>query len=179
MEYENEKIKRVVLYSMLIVFIGSVLANIMIWRGQDISMFYLPYSDYDSVNAISGKGIMIYVLLERTKQFLIIFLIYKVAPKTLVFRMITTSLLFVFGFVISCQMYFLGLTGVVWLILCLFPHYIIYILLIYNLFRYKEIGTDQRQRVLYIGVLVLYFVLGVVSESIFSRILIKNFLQYI
>lgn len=179
MSYESEKIKNTIVYFLIIVLSGCVLANVMIRCRQDVSMFYLPFSDYAGVEALPARQTFFYVLLQRAKQLLIVYLLYKVFPGQFVFRTIMTCLLFFFGFVVSCQMYYLGMQGIIWLMLCLFPHYLIYMWLLYHLYRYQDIGGTNRQSLLYFGLTAAYFLIGVMAESIVSRIFLKNFLQYI
>ena len=179
MSYESEKIKNTIVYFLIIILAGCVLANVMIRCGQDVSMFYLPFSDYAGVEALPARQTFFYVLLQRAKQLLIVYLFYKVFPGPVVFRTIMTCLLFFFGFVVSCQMYYLGMQGIIWLMLCLFPHYLIYMWLLYHLYRYQDTVGTNRQSLLYFGLTAAYFLIGVMAESIVSRIFLKNFLQYI
>lgn len=179
MSYEAEKIKNTIIYFLIIILSGCVLANAMIRCGQDVSMFYLPFSDYAGIQTLPARQTFFYVMIQRAKQLLIVYLLYKVLPGQFVFRTIMTCLLFFFGFVVSCQMYYLGLQGVIWLMLCLFPHYLVYMWLLYHMYRYRDIGREPRKFALYIGIMFACFLIGVLAESIVSRIFLKNFLQYI
>ncbi len=179
MQYEMEKMKNGIIYFLIVVLAGCVLANIMIRCKQDVSMFYLPFSDYAEIDAMSAKKTFFYVLIQRAKQLILIYLLYKAIPGQVIFRTIMTGLLFLFGFVLSCQMYYLGMRGIIWLLLCLLPHYLIYMWLLYHLYRYKEPSHERKKIVLYIGLSAAYFIAGVLTESVVSRIFLKNFLQYI
>lgn len=107
-------------------------------------------------------------------------MLYKVFPPKAVFSIGMSALLFLFGFVISCQMFYLGLSGVWFLLLCLFPHYLIYLGMLYYLAaEARKVGEDKNKKRMAAMILILTFFVGILSESILSKIFLKNFLQYI
>ena len=104
----------------------------------------------------------------------------KVFPAKAVFSIGLSVLLFLFGFVISCQMFYLGISGVWFLLLCLFPHYLIYLGMLYYLaVEVRKTGEDKMRKRMAVLVLIMTFFVGILSESILSKIFLKNFLQYI
>lgn len=179
MSYEIEKLRKNILYFLAVVLLGSVVANVMIRCGQNMSMYCISYTDYGSISELTNAQTFFYVLSQRAKQFLVIILLYKVFSGPLVFRTIISGLLFIFGFAASCQLYYLGMQGVLWLLVCIFPHYFVYCWLIFHMYRYQQYGRDSKQVFLYFGLIISCFIVGVLSESIISSFLLKIFLQYI
>ena len=66
------------------------------------------------------------------------------------------------------------------LLLCLFPHYLIYLGMLYYLAaEARKVGEDKNKKRMAAMILILTFFVGILSESILSKIFLKNFLQYI
>ena len=106
----------------------------------------------------------------------VVYLLYKVFPPKAVFSIGMSALLFLFGFVISCQMFYLGLSGVWFLLLCLFPHYLIYLGMLYYLAaEARKVGEDKNKKRMAAMILILTFFVGILSESILSKIFLKKF----
>ena len=120
MPYESEKLKSRVFYYLCMVLAGCILANIVLRCDRNLQVFILPFTDSSRLAGVSVQQTLFYVLLQRTKQVAVVYLLYKVFPPKAVFSIGMSALLFLFGFVISCQMFYLGLSGVWFLLLCLF-----------------------------------------------------------
>lgn len=180
MPYESEKLKSRVFYYLCMVLAGCILANIVLRCDWDLQVFILPFTDSGRLAEVSVQQTLFYVLLQRTKQVAVVYLLYKVFPPKAVFSIGMSALLFLFGFVISCQMFYLGLSGVWFLLLCLFPHYLIYLGMLYYLAaEARKVGEDKNKKRMAAMILILTFFVGILSESILSKIFLKNFLQYI
>lgn len=180
MPYESEKIKSRVFYYLCMVLAGCILANVVLRCDRDLQAFILPFTDSSQLAGISVQKTMLYVFLQRVKQMVIVYLLYKVFPAKAVFSIGLSVLLFLFGFVISCQMFYLGISGVWFLLLCLFPHYLIYLVMLYYLaVEVRKTGEDKMRKRMAVLVLIMTFFVGIISESILSKIFLKNFLQYI
>ena len=180
MPYESEKLKSRVFYYLCMVLAGCILANIVLRCDRDLQVFLLPFTDSSRLAGVSVQQTLFYVLLQRTKQVAVVYLLYKVFPPKAVFSIGMSALLFLFGFVISCQMFYLGLSGVWFLLLCLFPHYLIYFGMLYYLAaEARKVGEDKNKKRMAAMILILTFFVGILSESILSKIFLKNFLQYI
>lgn len=180
MPYESEKLKSRVFYYLCMVLAGCILANVVLRCDQDLQVFMLPYTDRSRLAGVSVQQTLFYVLLQRTKQIVVVYLLYKVFPPRAVFSVGMSALLFLFGFVVSCQMFYLGLRGVWFLLLCLFPHYLIYLGMLYYLAaKVCKVGEDKNKKRMAVLILIMMFFVGIVSESILSKIFLNNFLQYI
>ena len=105
MPYESEKLKSRVFYYLCMVLAGCILANIVLRCDRDLQVFILPFTDSSRLAGVSVQQTLFYVLLQRTKQVVVVYLLYKVFPPKAVFSIGMSALLFLFGFVISCQMF--------------------------------------------------------------------------
>lgn len=180
MPYESEKIKSRVFYYLCMVLAGCILANIILRCDRNLQTFVLPFADSTQLAGVSVRKTLFYVFLQRVKQVIVVYLLYKVFPAKAVFSIGMSVLLFLFGFAISCQMFYLGISGVWFLLLCLFPHYLIYIVMLYYLaVEIRRVGEDKNKKRMVMLVLIMTFLVGIVSESVLSKIFLKNFLQYI
>lgn len=180
MPYESEKIKSRVFYYLCMVLAGCILANIILRCDRNLQAFVLPFADSTQLAGVSVRKTLFYVFLQRAKQVVVVYLLYKVFPAKAVFSIGMSALLFLFGFAISCQMFYLGISGVWFLLLCLFPHYLIYIVMLYYLaVEIRRVGEDKNKKRMVMLVLIMTFLVGIVSESVLSKIFLKNFLQYI
>jgi len=160
MPYESEKLKSRVFYYLCMVLAGCILANIVLRCDRDLQVFILPFTDSSRLAGVS---------VQQT-------LLYKVFPPKAVFSIGMSALLFLFGFVISCQMFYLGLSGVWFLQLCLFPHYLIYLGMLYYLAaEARKVGEDKNKKRMAAMILILTFFVGILSESILSKIFLIHF----
>lgn len=180
MPYEVEKVKSRVFYYLCMVLAGCILANIILRCDRNLQAFVISFVDSSRLAASTMRQTIFRVSLERAKQFVVVYLLYKVFHPKTVFSIGLSLLLFLFGFSLSCQMFYLGLQGVWFLMICLFPHFLIYIIALYYLaMEIHRIGEDKHKREVVMGVLIIMFVVGVLTESILSKFFLKNFLQYI
>lgn len=178
MQYENERIKSGLFYYICIVLVGCILANILLRCDRNLQGFTLAFADSQQLIRVSLKETFLYVLLQRTKQLVVIYLLYKVLP-TKYTRVVIVSFLFLFfGFILSCQMYYMGMHGVWYLLLCLFPHYFIYLWMLYFLPFWKIKSEDGNTVAVKICVTLAIFLIAIFLESFVSKIFLKNFLQY-
>lgn len=179
LQTKNEKIKSHIFYFVCVVLAGSILANIFLRCDRDVSAFTVAYIDSVSLEQMTVGKTLVYIFLRRAKQAVLLYLLYKVFPPRYVFAAVLSVLLLLFGFCLSCQMYYLGTGGVCYLLLCLLPHYLFYLFLLYFLsMRIRQSATTDKQRILTLGVSGIIFLTAVMSESVLSKIFLKNFLQY-
>ena len=84
------------------------------------------------------------------------------------------------GIVFSMSILQFGLTGGAVAVALLFPHYLIYLGMLYYLAaEARKVGEDKNKKRMAAMILILTFFVGILSESILSKIFLKNFLQYI
>ena len=84
------------------------------------------------------------------------------------------------GIVFSMSILQFGLTGGAVAVALLFPHYLIYLgMLSYLAAEARKVGEDKNKKRMVAMILILTFFVGILSESILSKIFLKNFLQYI
>lgn len=180
MPYETEQVKSRLFFYLCMVLTGCILANIILRCDRNLQAFTLPLIESSKLLSISIRQTVVYVSMQRAKQIIVVYLLYKIFPPKHVFAIGVSVLLLLFGFAVSCQMFYLGLAGVWFLLLCLFPHYLIYIGLLYYLSVEVRKGSEDRRKKGMVLLIVLAILLtGILCESIFSKIFLKNFLQYI
>lgn len=180
MPYETEQVKSRLFFYLCMVLTGCILANIILRCDRDMQAFTVPFVESGKLLSTSIRQTVVYVLIQRVKQVVVVYLLYKIFPPKHVFSIGVSILLFLFGFVVSCQMFYLGLAGVWFLLLCLFPHYLIYIGLLYYLsVEVRKVAEDRRKKGMVLLIVMAVLLAGILCESIFSKIFLKNFLQYI
>lgn len=181
MLYENEKIKSHIFYYLCIVLAGCILVNILLRCDVNMQAFVLPLKESDQMMDASVRQTVLYVVFQRVKQIVILYLLYKVFPPGIVFSICMSGLMFLLGASVSLQMYYEGISGVWFLLLCLLPHYLIYLVVMFYMavWMRKENYESKEKKIVVLFFLMLAFAIGILSESILSKIFLKNFLQYI
>ncbi len=116
--------------------------------------------------------------MNKLKQLFLLFLLMKAFGGKQIYNMVMILLGGVFGFVISAQIYYLGLTGVLIILAYIFPHYIFYILaMVYeNSTGLFEMVTKDNIKKIFIFTMI--FAVGVFFECLFMTFFLKNFYQY-
>ncbi|MGN0367469.1 MAG: hypothetical protein ACI4EK_01710 [Wujia sp.] len=167
--------------TMFVVFavIGSIVSNILLQMGKNLQGMTIPFITEEQFLHIEMQKAFIRVLFRRVKQFGVLYLLYRVCSPKILVRVISNAAVFLFGIILSCQMYYFGLKGILWLVLCLLPHYFIYIFLFYHLSLYDVWKQQNKSIAMFWMISITYLVTGVLSECMISRFFIKIFLQYI
>lgn len=179
MPYESEKIKSRLFYYLCMVLVGCILANILLRCDQDLQSFVLSFTDSTQITESSVQQTVFRVLMQRIKQIVMIYLLYKVFSARTVYSFIMSAMLILLGFLISCQIFYFGIPGVCLFLLCLFPHYLIYGWILYYMATKIQKGYEGgKHKQMVIFVLGVAFLAGILSESVLSKIFLKNFLQY-
>lgn len=180
MLYETEQVKSRLFFYLCMVLTGCILANIILRCDRDLQAFTLPFVESGRILSSSVRQTVVYVLIQRVKQVIVVYLLYKIFPAKHVFSIGVSALLLLFGFAISCQMFYLGIAGVWFLLLCLFPHYLIYIGLLYYLsVQMAKVPETRRKKEIVLLIVIAVLLAGILCESIFSKIFLQNFNQYI
>ena len=78
MPYESEKLKSRVFYYLCMVLAGCILANIVLRCDRDLQVFILPFTDSSRLAGVSVQQTLFYVLLQRTKQAAVVYLLYGI-----------------------------------------------------------------------------------------------------
>ena len=161
------------------ILLASFLINILIRLGYDFEYMDLTIYNLDTLDEVSYANTVLYVLLKRLKQCILIIVFMKLFNADLVYNLLVISLGFVFGILSTAQTYYNGFIGVVELVICIFPHYIIYLMLIYMLRKHfnSYVGEGfQGGKIMFSWVLLMA---GVICEGFFLRFFLKYFYQYI
>lgn len=159
--------------------IGSAVSNILLQMGKNLQGMTIPFIAEEQLVHVEMQSAFIHVLFRRVKQFGVLYLLYRVCPPKITMRVISNAAVFFFGIILSCQLYYFGLKGIFWLVICLLPHFLIYIFLFYHLSLYDIWKQRDKSFAIFWLLSITYLLTGVLSECMISRFFIKIFLQYI
>ena len=156
----------------------SLIFNLFIRNEMDFSYLMLDLSDIGNLSLQNKNEIFQYIFSKRLKQFLLLVILIKAFGSDKIFDIMTIVFGGILGLMISVQVYYLGLLGLIILILYLLPHYILYFLGIYYGYREKifNVGSDNNLKKFII--FSLFYVIGVILECNFMNFFLKNFYQY-
>lgn len=172
------KLNSVYMWSLSSAIVVSIMFNLFIRNEIDYS--YVILDIYDVKNMVlQDKNIIIpTIVMNRLKQLFLLFILMKAFGGKQVYNMAMILLGGVLGFVISAQIYYLGLSGVLIVLAYILPHYIFYILAMtyVNYTGLFEKATKENMKKILIFVMI--FVVGMAFECIFMTFFLKNFYQY-
>ncbi|MBE5943559.1 MAG: hypothetical protein E7258_01430 [Lachnospiraceae bacterium] len=160
------------------VIAASVITNLFIRCGFDFSYMQLLYNEND-VSQISYTTTTIYVIIKRLKHIIVISLFMMAIKPEFVFSALTILLGFMYGGMATVQTYYIGISGLLQLIIMIIPHYIIYTILIYELMKMFSNKINESNKVGKLLFLLSILCLGIVFEGTFSRFFLERFNQYI
>ncbi|MBE5953018.1 MAG: hypothetical protein E7257_02520 [Lachnospiraceae bacterium] len=164
--------------SLLSAVIVCIMFNLFIKNEIDYS--YMILDIYDVNNMVSqGKNIIITtIVINRLKQMVLLIILMKAFGGKNIYNIVMMLLGGVLGFVLSAQIYYLGLSGVLIILAYIFPHYVFYILaMVYeNNSGLFELGN--KDNIKKISTFVMIFTVGVIFECLFMTFFLKNFHQY-
>lgn len=162
-----------------IVLFASLMANILIKCGVDFEYLGMSFEQYSFENDIAYSSSIMYIAFTRLKQGILIFLLMKTLNPEVIYNCINIFLGCYFGFLLSVQTFYSGVTGVSLLLLFIFPHYFFYLVLIYLVYRHYKNWSKESLRFPEIMFFLVLCCAGVVCEGFFSRIFLENFYQHI
>lgn len=176
-------------------FLSVFLVDLLIRRDYDFEYLSLSVYDIEQFLGVNALSLIIYIVIKRGKQFILMFLLMKVFNAEIIYNTFLIVLCGLYAVIASVQCYYNGGEGLLTLLVFLFPHYIIYIFTVrlicvycgrYKITLFKKNETDNydygskfyNEKSKIITIFVILFVLGVVSEGIFSRFFLLQYYQY-
>ncbi len=179
MQYMRKiQINSVVMMLISILF-SCLLINIFLRCGLEFDYLAIGILDVEGINEAGFLSVVLAVVLKRLKQFLIIFLLMKVVNSDFIYSIIIVILSMVFGVMLTIQTFYIGFNGVIILLLSLFPHYVLYILIIKLLHQYSLNTSSEKGKINFILSFLMFFTAGVICENYFSTFFLQKFYQYI
>ncbi len=174
----------------IIVFLFSIaaasfIANYLIVSGCSLRYLGIDMSAVNSTLSDENLSVFMVTVFQRIKQLVIIILLFKFIKTDLVLAVLIGLSGVIIGLLVSVETYYQGITGVIYTILCFFPHFVFYCI---NIKLLSEYYGDSHKRSFFSGngaklkfviINLLVFLLGVGSELIINRFFLKNFYQYI
>lgn len=159
------------------VILAAFTVNMLISRGFDLSSLTLD------CNTDTFKGELlpdfVYISIKRIKQLFIIGLLLKCFNPDIIVRLLWTITGVVFGLLITVQVFYYGSQGMLFLLLCLLPHYPVYIFLIKNLYDFNIYCKNDKLLMRFFTLVLLLLGIGLILECFFSKFFLIKYYQYI
>ncbi|MGN0435167.1 MAG: hypothetical protein ACI4D8_00895 [Wujia sp.] len=159
------------------VVLATFTANMLIGRGFDLSALSIDCS------LVTLKGELlsdfVFIVIKRIKQLFVIALLLKCFNPELIIKLLFTITGVVFGLFITVQIYYYGPQGIIIFLLCLLPHYLVYIFLIKNLYDFNMYYKNEKLFVRFLTVIIILLGIGLVLEGFFSKFFLTKYYQYI
>ncbi len=164
--------------SLLSAVVVCIMFNLFVKNEIDYSYMILDLYDVRNMVLQEKSVIMTTVVINRVKQMLLLIILIKAFGGKQMYNVIMILLGGVLGFVISAQIFYLGLEGVLIVLAYIFPHYIFYILaMVYE----NSVGlfdTVNKENIKKNVTFIMIFLVGVILECFFMTFFLKNFYQY-
>lgn len=162
------------LFMMASVFLSCFFINLFIRKGFDFEYLHIDvYSINDSFK-IEYLSMVSFVTLKRLKQFIILCILVNILNKDFVYNIIILLFGIALGIMLTVQTYYDGIVGIFLFILYIFPHYIVYFILLREICTNSYEGSNVKKYVIYL----LLFFMGLLFETFFSRFFLYKFYQY-
>lgn len=164
--------------SLLSAVVVCIMFNLFVKNEIDYSYMILDLYDVRNMVLQEKSVIMTTVVINRVKQMLLLIILIKAFGGKQMYNVIMILLGGVLGFVISAQIFYLGLEGVLIVLAYIFPHYIFYILaMVYE----NSVGlfdAVNKENIKKNVTFIMIFLVGVILECFFMTFFLKNFYQY-
>ncbi len=164
--------------ALLSAVVVCIMFNLFIRNEIDYSYVILDIYDVKNMVLQENSTIVTTVIINRIKQIVLLLILMKAFGGKQIYNVIMILLGGVLGFVISAQIYYLGLAGVLIILAYIFPHYILYILAMIYVNSVNLFETTNKENVKKNVAFVMIFLLGVVFECFSMTFFLKNFYQY-
>jgi hypothetical protein len=159
------------------VIVSSVIFNILIRSGYTMDGFVIGRENYEIISNADFFELTFITLFTRFKQLAVIYVLYRLVNSELAYDGIIMMCSFIVGGMICIQTFYQGISGVIELVLFLFPHYIFYFLAVKTMYtQLKRCGKTGTRGLM---VVLLLFLSGVLCELFFSKIFLREFYQYV
>ncbi len=162
---------------MSVIFV-SLIFNLFIRNEADFSYLIIDVNDVGNTILQNNKNVVGYILLKRIKQLALLLIILKAFGYQIVFDFMVIVGGCAIGLMVSSQVYYLGLAGLIILLVYVFPHYIVYFYGLYFGYKNKIFSVGKTDNFKIFVIFSLVFIVGMILESIFMTIFLKNFYQY-
>ncbi len=171
--------KNIYIVYIFTVVLASVLINILLKLGTNLDYMSIDIYSIANISKENRVAVFGYLFIKRLKQLIIIFLLTKFINPNVLKYGITIGLIFVLGAYISVQTYCYGFLGILLLLGCIFPQYIIYISIIKYMCDVTSKNMVVKNKSVYYINITLLLTIGVVIEEIFLIFFWGQIQQYI
>lgn len=156
----------------------SVIFNLFIRREYDFSYILIDINDMVSILSKEKTDIFCSVIINRIKQVFFILLMFKAIGSSRAYSIFMIAGGGLVGLIVSAQLHYLGITGLMIMAGFVLPHYIIYYLGIVYCYRLKLFDNAKESDIKNILSVCVIFTLGIILECFFSTFFLKFFYQY-
>lgn len=164
----------------------SFFVNFMIEKGFRLSSLQIDLSRLMGNLTDEQASLWLYTIIQRTKQFILILLLMKLFPVSYVINGLILLAGGFIGVLFSVETFYDGFSGILYTILCFFPHYIFYFINVKMLSEYYGknyvIYHNEGGKLKIISNFALnifIFLCGLVSEIVINQIFLKKFFLYL
>lgn len=156
----------------------SLIVNLLIRKETDFSYLTLDINDMSYITLQDKSKSILYIIIKRIKHLILLLLLIKAFKIENIYKLFIGFCGVIIGIMITVQVYYLGLFGIVAFILYVMPHFLIYYLGINYAYKEKLFSRGYEGEIKKIGVFMLIIALGIVLECTFMTFFLKNFYQY-
>lgn len=160
------------------VVFASFIINLFIKSGLNFEYLCLQVEEIKVISDSSYLSLMLYVLIKRIKQAVLVVILMRVIKPDIVYNAIIVLLSGMLGILLTVQTYYAGIAGVFLLILYIIPHYIVYIILIKYIYDHYLGNLVDIGKTKFFLITILLLLIGVLCEGVFSRFFLNKFYQY-
>lgn len=167
-------------YFMALVSIGfvSLILNLFIRNEMDFSYLLIDINSISNIISINKKSIIEYIMYSRLKQMFIIIILFKAFGTAKIYNALVIIFSSFLGFMLSIQVYYIGIDGIWILLVNVLPHYIFYYFSVWYGFKVRIFSNGIREEYKKILIFCIIFVIGMVFECFFMTFFLKIFHQY-
>lgn len=175
--YESKVNKSYIMAFLSVVFV-SIIFNLCIRKNINFEYLSIGIDDMYAIIHRSNRDVISYVIFKRLKQLLIILILIKAFGCGTIYNTLLVSLSGILGLLLSVQVYYLGIQGVIVLLLYLLPHYIFYCVSFYYCKRTKLFESKTDENIKNLICIIIIYVAGMVVEGVFMTNFLKFFYQH-
>lgn len=173
----EEKVFNSFVVAIMSVVFASLMFNLFIRNEYDFRFLIIETRDIYSIALLEKQQVIQYIVINRIKQLLVVLVLFKAFGVEKICNVFVVLFGGLIGLFVSCQVYYVGLLGLVIILLYMLPHGLIYAWGMYYSYKAKMfyVKEDVSKKLV---IFMMIFVLGVIVECVFMTFFLKNFYQH-
>lgn len=174
----DRKISNSFILVLLSVFFVSLIFNLFIRNEADFNYLVLDINDISNIVIQNKIEVIQYILIHRIKQLILLIILIKAFGIEKIYNIMLVVCGGVIGLMVSIQVYYLGIEGLIILLIYIFPHYILYVMSLCFGIKVKLFHIGMEDNLKKFVTFCSIFLFGIAVECSFLTIFLKNFYQY-